>query len=217
MAELDQSCSQGFLNGRLSRLHPVTPFVQAGAAGINGQGSPVFEEGHLNGIARTRFLKPLNLISLFQPLHHCLFDDGLAVGNAVQLRLYRFSLNRELSIFRNPVLPRQSLGALEKFVKAPGCKFSQQQLHSVGRTQPEIDPWNGSQVGGKKHPAVFHLQVGIAQVPQFPGHHCLQAKGGSGDEPYFPHFPHPFSCLFSLPFILPKKKGPALARTNLLI
>ena len=74
---------------------------------------------------RTAFRKPAGLVFLPQPFYGCLFQDGLAVRNAVQFGIQCMSLDWERIIFSNPFFERQLFHALKEFLKVVSWKTAE--------------------------------------------------------------------------------------------
>ena len=110
------------------------------------------------------------------PLHHGLFDDGLAGGHRVQLGGDGVALHREGRVPGQILLPGDGPGALKQLLKAAGREPAQHQQHPRPAAQVDVQPRQVGQFSPAQHPAVFHLHVLQAQPPDLVAHQFFQPQ-----------------------------------------
>ena len=79
-------------------------------------------------------------------------------------------------VLGDPALPGQSLGLLEKLVKAHGLKAAQLQQHPLAGAQTEVGPGQHRLVAGEIDPAVFGGDLLGVHAAQLLRRQTLQAE-----------------------------------------
>ena len=119
--------------------------------------------------------QPVGVTHQLEPLHHGLFDDALAVGYRMQLRMDGEALHGEGLLVTDIVLPGQGLDIFKQLVKALGRKISHAQQHALAAAQHNIGTGAGALVAGEQHAAVFGLHLFKTLELQFVGHQAFHA------------------------------------------
>lgn len=123
MSNVDDAGCKGLLDGRDDRAFAVAAFVQSGAGGIHCNHHLVVVDGKIDRTGAAAFLKPADAVRLLETGDNRLFDNRLAVGDAVQLRFERpAALDRKGHLSADVVLPADAFDPLEQFFKTPGLK-----------------------------------------------------------------------------------------------
>lgn len=85
MGDVDDAGCKGFLDRCDDRAFAVASFVQSGAGGIHCNHHLVVVVGKIDRTGAAALLKPADAVRLLEAGDNRLFDNRLAVGDAVQL------------------------------------------------------------------------------------------------------------------------------------
>jgi hypothetical protein len=95
----------------------------------------------------------------------------LAVGDAEEGGLHRFSLHRKLSIPREEICPWEGFGLFEEFIEGGSFKLAHFEADAVRNSQPEVAAADGKLITGEFYPAVFYAYILIAELLYLFRHH----------------------------------------------
>ena len=157
-------------------LAAVAALVQAHAGRVQKQLHMILHDGKAQLIRFARLRQPAEAVFLAQPRDGGLLDDGLTVGNGVQLAVQAVALDRERTVLRNEALERHGLHALEQVLKAVRVKLGQQNHHALTHAAAEVGLRHGGEIAFKKNAPVLDPDVLQIQPPQFVADQTLQPK-----------------------------------------
>ena len=123
-AQQHQGGGQGFLERRLADQSAIAAFVQSRAAGVDGQGGLVFQQGDFHRILGPRLGKPLHAVGRLEALHDGLLDDLLTRRHAGELRLDRAAADREGGVGRQPLGQGSARVRSKSWPKSTASKLS---------------------------------------------------------------------------------------------
>lgn len=173
---------QRLLDGSQRGVPAVAPLVQTRPRGIQHDGDLILVDGELDLMHRAALLKPGLAVGLPQPLYRRLFDDRLAVGDAVQLGIQRPALDRERVQAADKVLKRQLRRLVKQLGKGHRTEAAQYDQHPLRRAQVDVGPNDHRKVPLKGHLAVGGLYLLAAHALDLPGEHALQTEqAGAAD------------------------------------
>ena len=166
----------------------VAALVQAQAGGIQKHFTDVLHQREADLINGTGFRQPAQTVFGTQTIHSCLFHNGLAVGDGVQLAVQTVALDGELTILGDHILQRQRFDALVQLFKGLGLKATQQNHDTFAHPQTQIGFGHGIVSAGKKCPAVFHPDVFHLHALELIAHQSFQTEqAGNGKSKILTH------------------------------
>ena len=118
--DIGNGSGQRFLDGGQRGVFAITALMQAVAGGIQHHFHHVFTQGKADFVQSTGFRQSGGFVAVLQPLNDCLFDNALAGRYAGKLAGQAGTLDRELGIHRDQLLPRDRVNAVEQFIKSCG-------------------------------------------------------------------------------------------------
>ena len=123
-SELDKCSRQCLLNRCFADHAAVSSLMKALTRSIKTNCHNILINNNSNRIIGTIFLKPIDVVMLFHSLYHRLFYNGLNIGRAEKLTLYRGCLCHPKSRIGWEILfPRNLFHILEQFLKSYRLKL----------------------------------------------------------------------------------------------
>ena len=167
---------QGLPQGSVVAHGPVASLVEPRAAGIQEELALILHDGELELVEGSDLRQAFEPVVPAQPICSGLVDNGLAVGDGVELGVQAVALHGEFAVLGNVVLQGQGLDTLVEFLKAPGREAPQPQQDPFAHPQPQIGRGQGLDPAVEEDPAVLHPDVRHVQPAQFVPHQALQAE-----------------------------------------
>ena len=174
--DIGNGSGQRFLDGGQRGVFAITALMQAVAGGIQHHFHHVFTQGKADFVQSTGFRQSGGFVAVLQPLNDCLFDNALAGRYAGKLAGQAGTLDRELGIHRDQLLPRDRVNAVEQFIKSCGGEGFQQQQHALGGAQVHVCCGDHGGITLKRHAAIRHLYVLRTKAFDLKGKGMLGAK-----------------------------------------
>ena len=174
--EIDHGGRHRLVQRRKIGLAAVAALVQAHAGRVQKQLHMILHDGKAQLIRFARLRQPAEAVFLAQPRDGGLLDDGLTVGNGVQLAVQTVALDGERAVLRDKALERHGLHALEQVLKAVRVEFGQQNHHALAHAAAEVGLRHSGEIAFKKNAPVLDPDVLQIQPPQFVADQTLQPK-----------------------------------------
>ena len=126
----------------------------------------------------------LNAVGFAHAYSGGLFDDALAVGHGMELRLQRPTLDWEGGVTGQPVLEGYGTHALKELVEAACGEAPQFEQYALGKARPYVCSGKACHIRFKEHAPVFGRDRIHSHMSQFVAERAFQPKETGRAEPY---------------------------------